>query len=45
MIIEYIGEICRSTVVEEREQRYLQRGIGSSYLFRIDRNFVSFYSL
>uniref|UniRef100_A0A914PP67 [histone H3]-lysine(4) N-trimethyltransferase n=1 Tax=Panagrolaimus davidi TaxID=227884 RepID=A0A914PP67_9BILA len=40
MIIEYIGEICRSTVVEEREQRYLKRGIGSSYLFRIDRNFV-----
>ena len=40
MICEYVGEICRSSVAEIREQRYLKQGIGSSYLFRIDGDSV-----
>uniref|UniRef100_A0A7E4W9C1 [histone H3]-lysine(4) N-trimethyltransferase n=1 Tax=Panagrellus redivivus TaxID=6233 RepID=A0A7E4W9C1_PANRE len=40
MIIEYIGEVCRSTVVDFREQRYIENGIGSSYLFRINDDWV-----
>jgi histone-lysine N-methyltransferase SETD1 len=40
MIIEYVGEKVRQQVAELREHRYLQSGIGSSYLFRIDENTV-----
>ncbi|KUJ07691.1 histone H3-K4 methyltransferase Set1 [Mollisia scopiformis] len=40
MIIEYVGEKVRQQVAEFRENRYLQSGIGSSYLFRIDENTV-----
>jgi histone-lysine N-methyltransferase SETD1 len=40
MICEYVGEICRSSVADVREQRYLKQGIGSSYLFRIDGDVV-----
>ncbi|KAH8650898.1 hypothetical protein BGZ60DRAFT_388579 [Tricladium varicosporioides] len=40
MIIEYVGEKVRQQVAELRENRYLQSGIGSSYLFRIDENTV-----
>jgi hypothetical protein len=36
MVIEYIGEIVRQKVADTREKYYEQRGIGSSYLFRID---------
>ncbi|GAM19765.1 hypothetical protein SAMD00019534_029400 [Acytostelium subglobosum LB1] len=36
MVIEYIGEIIRQKVADEREKRYVKQGIGSSYLFRID---------
>ena len=40
MIIEYVGEKVRQQISELREQRYLQSGLGSSYLFRIDDNWV-----
>jgi [histone H3]-lysine4 N-trimethyltransferase SETD1 len=40
MIIEYVGEKIRPQVAEMRERRYLKSGIGSSYLFRIDDNYV-----
>lgn len=40
MIIEYVGEEVRQQISELRERRYLQSGIGSSYLFRIDENTV-----
>lgn len=36
MVIEYVGEIVRQFVADEREQRYTRLGMGSSYLFRID---------
>lgn len=40
MIIEYVGEKVRQQVADLREQKYLQTGVGSSYLFRIDENTV-----
>lgn len=39
-VIEYVGEIIRSVIADLREQRYEKIGIGSSYLFRIDQEFV-----
>lgn len=36
MVIEYVGEIIRQSVADDRERRYTDLGIGSSYLFRID---------
>lgn len=40
MIVEYIGQKIRSLVADEREKAYERRGIGSSYLFRIDEQSV-----
>ena len=34
MIIEYCGELIRSTVSDRREKSYEDRGIGSCYMFR-----------
>lgn len=42
MIIEYVGEKVRLTVADVREKRYEQCGMGSSYMFRIDGDSVSF---
>ncbi|CAM6121078.1 unnamed protein product [Calypogeia fissa] len=39
-IIEYVGELIRTKISDIREQRYESMGIGSSYLFRIDDEFV-----
>ncbi|KAG6542171.1 hypothetical protein Mapa_016403 [Marchantia paleacea] len=39
-IIEYVGELIRTKISDLREHRYESRGIGSSYLFRIDDEFV-----
>ena len=36
MVIEYVGQLVRCLVAEHREVDYTKRGIGSSYLFRID---------
>ncbi|BHF72925.1 Histone-lysine N-methyltransferase setd1b [Sparganum proliferum] len=40
MVIEYVGHIVRKGVAELREKRYEEKGIGSSYLFRIDDEYV-----
>lgn len=36
VVIEYLGDIVRPKIADEREKRYNDQGIGSSYLFRID---------
>eukprot|EP01130_Rhizamoeba_saxonica_P011101 TRINITY_DN4598_c0_g1_i1.p1 TRINITY_DN4598_c0_g1~~TRINITY_DN4598_c0_g1_i1.p1 ORF type:complete len:919 (-),score=236.40 TRINITY_DN4598_c0_g1_i1:49-2415(-) len=38
IVLEYIGEIIRQSVADDREKKYGQLGIGSSYLFRIDED-------
>ncbi|KAI9495537.1 hypothetical protein BDB00DRAFT_237275 [Zychaea mexicana] len=40
MVIEYVGEVIRQQVAEEREKKYERCGIGSSYLFRVDDDTV-----
>ncbi|KAL3313583.1 hypothetical protein Ciccas_007814 [Cichlidogyrus casuarinus] len=40
MVIEYVGHIVRRCVADVREQQYESKGIGSSYMFRIDDQFV-----
>lgn len=40
LVIEYVGEVVRQQVAEEREKQYERCGIGSSYLFRIDDDTV-----
>ena len=38
LVIEYVGEVVRQAVADIREAEYETRGIGSSYLFRIDND-------
>lgn len=38
MIVEYIGEKIRSCVADKREAKYEEEGVGSCYLFRLDRD-------
>lgn len=40
MVIEYVGEVIRQAVADQREKAYERQGIGSSYLFRIDDDVV-----
>lgn len=40
LVIEYVGEVIRQQVAEEREKKYEKQGIGSSYLFRVDDDTV-----
>ena len=40
MVIEYIGEVVRQRVADHREKNYERRGIGSSYLFRVDEDTI-----
>jgi len=40
MVIEYIGEVIRQSVADDRERKYEKLGIGSSYLFRIDADTI-----
>lgn len=35
MVVEYVGELVRPILADRREVRYTERGIGSSYLFRL----------
>lgn len=39
-IIEYIGEVIRQKVSDLREKRYEKEGIGSSYFFRLDDEYI-----
>mmetsp|Transcript_37127 Transcript_37127/g.58448 ORF Transcript_37127/g.58448 Transcript_37127/m.58448 type:complete len:446 (-) Transcript_37127:76-1413(-) len=36
LVIEYIGEVVREKVADTREERYEKKGMGSSYMFRMD---------
>ena len=40
MVIEYVGQVVRPVISDVREKRYEKQGIGSSYLFRIDQDYV-----
>uniref|UniRef100_A0A7R8CI32 [histone H3]-lysine(4) N-trimethyltransferase n=1 Tax=Lepeophtheirus salmonis TaxID=72036 RepID=A0A7R8CI32_LEPSM len=40
MVIEYVGSVIRPVLSDVRENRYEKQGIGSSYLFRIDSEYV-----
>jgi len=40
MVIEYVGDVIRPVLADDREARYEKQGIGSSYLFRIDLDYV-----
>lgn len=39
MVIEYAGELIRSTLTDKRERYYDSKGIGC-YMFKIDENLV-----
>lgn len=39
MVIEYAGELIRSTLTDKREKYYDSKGIGC-YMFKIDENLV-----
>uniref|UniRef100_A0A0E0MPJ1 [histone H3]-lysine(4) N-trimethyltransferase n=1 Tax=Oryza punctata TaxID=4537 RepID=A0A0E0MPJ1_ORYPU len=39
-VIEYVGELIRRQVSDIREDQYEKSGIGSSYLFRLDDDYV-----
>jgi hypothetical protein len=36
MIVEYMGEVVRQCIADKREKAYVQSGIGSCYMFRLD---------
>lgn len=40
MVIEFVGEVVSQKVSEKREKKYLESGLGSSYLFSLDNGFV-----
>mmetsp|Transcript_11081 Transcript_11081/g.41358 ORF Transcript_11081/g.41358 Transcript_11081/m.41358 type:complete len:1351 (-) Transcript_11081:1441-5493(-) len=40
MVIQYVGEYIRHHVADKREKRYEVQGIGSSYLFRVDDDYI-----
>ncbi|KAK0525792.1 histone methyltransferase set1 [Tilletia horrida] len=40
MVIEYVGEVIRQQVADEREKRYERQGQYSTYLFRVDDELV-----
>lgn len=40
LIVEYVGEYIRQQIADRRERQYELMGIGSSYLFRVDDDFV-----
>ncbi|WBW75572.1 histone lysine H3-K4 methyltransferase Set1 [Schizosaccharomyces osmophilus] len=40
MVIEYVGEVIRQRIADNREKNYVREGIGDSYLFRIDEDII-----
>ena len=40
ILIEYVGEIIRNEVADQREIRYKEKGIGDCYMFRIDDDYI-----
>lgn len=39
-IIEYVGEAIRNAMADLREKKYIAQGIGSSYLFKLDEDWI-----
>ena len=37
MIVEYVGQKIRQVVADRREAQYEEEGVGSCYLFRLDK--------
>ena len=40
MIVEYIGQVVRQAVADRREVQYEEQGLGSCYLFRVDKDSI-----
>uniref|UniRef100_A0A671KVT3 Histone-lysine N-methyltransferase SETD1B-A-like n=1 Tax=Sinocyclocheilus anshuiensis TaxID=1608454 RepID=A0A671KVT3_9TELE len=40
MVIEYVGQNIRQVIADMREKRYEEKGIGSSYMFRVDHDAI-----
>uniref|UniRef100_A0A9J8BNY1 SET domain containing 1B, histone lysine methyltransferase a n=1 Tax=Cyprinus carpio carpio TaxID=630221 RepID=A0A9J8BNY1_CYPCA len=40
MVIEYVGQNIRQVIADMREKRYEEKGIGSSYMFRVDHDTI-----
>jgi histone-lysine N-methyltransferase SETD1 len=40
LVLEYVGELIRARIADLREAEYDRRGIGSTYLFRLDESHV-----
>ena len=40
MIVEYIGERIRQCLADQREIKYEKEGVGSCYLFRLDKDVI-----
>jgi SET domain-containing protein len=40
MIVEYIGQKIRQVVADRREAQYEEEGVGSCYLFRLDKESI-----
>ncbi|XP_034025318.1 histone-lysine N-methyltransferase SETD1B-A-like [Thalassophryne amazonica] len=40
MVIEYVGDVIRPVIADERENRYIKEGIGCSYMFRVDQDHI-----
>ena len=40
MVIEYVGQVVRPVLADLRETKYEAVGIGSSYLFRVDLEYI-----
>ena len=40
MVVEYLGEVIRSKIADRREEKYERDGIGSCYMFRVDKDTV-----
>ena len=40
MIIEYVGEVVRQCIADKRERAYEKSGIGSCYMFRLDKEHI-----
>ena len=38
LIVEYIGQKIRQSVADKREKVYEDEGVGSCYLFRLDKD-------
>ena len=40
VVVEYIGQIIRDVVADKREALYAKQGVGSDYMFRLERDTI-----